>query len=973
MKKILLFGLALFWPGLQIIKAENLPDGKLPMIQITKNGVYKLTYNQLLGMGLSHPEQIRIFGQRGKMLEPFAVNPENATLQEIPVFLETGNDGVFNTSDYVLFYAEGPYSTYFDSELGLLRQKTNPYAIANNYYITQGENGLRINTQNAVELSENKTVNKGLQIFHHENEWQNVAQLGTEWYGEIVDSISNSLNLSTSFDNISSNKKVKGVIDFLVRNNQAGTIAITAGSSNYSIPYNAGYSEYTFGFAYKTQLDFTIPDKTALVTMTLQNANIQTKCWLNYLTLNAECDLVYSGTPLNIYDTSSIGTNQITLFEISSTSNLMVWNISNAMEPLALFTEASDNTVRFKATTKMLTPFIAFNPDDAFDVENFTSLNYKALNDFTAIDLLIITHPDLLEAANDLASYRTSNDKMLVRVVSVDDILHNYAAGKSDPSAIYNYVRQQYQTSGLSYVLLMGAPSYDFRNLENHNACFVPQWISENSLSQTASFARDDYFGLLNDSGFTGSIDVGIGRIPAKTLAEAQNYVEKIKNYESAKSFGSWKNQSFFIADDGDGSIHLNQSEVLSNKVMEKHFDLNLNKIYFADFEEQVDSVLNDSLYQYIYSYPEAERHITNSLSNGALLITYVGHGAPGIWAHERVFNTHNFTAIQNHNTLPFIYVSSCEFARTDNPALEQDGSDLLFFESGGAIGLFASNRVNYSGGNYELASHIFEHIYQKNLRLGDIIREAKNQTSGTTNKFTFALLADPTLKLAIPQLEVKTNTLNGHAPNEISDTLSNNGIISLQGEISNGAGILQNQFNGKVVVRLYNHGFTDTTRANPGIENTVPFNRQGSLIASQTVDVINGNFEVVFDFSQSKYTTDDLHGKVSYYAYSDTEDATGSFEGFIVNGFVNGNTNQEAMLHRVYPNPVKSYAIFEFAEAGAYQLLLTDITGKVVKTQKVVNTNRIAFLRNQLKAGIYFYQVTDNAGNQQSSKLIFN
>jgi hypothetical protein len=973
MKRIMLYGLAFLGACLNLVMAENLPDGLISTLQISKNGVYKLSYNQLVDMGLNYPEKVKIFGQQGKALNTFNAQPEASIIQEIPLYFDAGRDNIFNAGDFILFYAEGPYFTYFDKELGLIRQQTNPYSFNNRLFITEGENGLRIGSEETGSLIPNQIVNDGIQVFHYESELHNLAQMGTTWYGELLDSTSNTFAIPAIFEQITADKKVKGIIEYVVHSNQEGAMEINAGTTNYQIPYNKNSSVYNHGYVYNSVIDFTIPNNEALVQMILSNANAETKSWLNYLTLNATCNLVYADTPLTIYNSLCCGTNQITQFEINSNRDLMVWNISNPMVPVAMETALSEAKLRFNAKTDSLVPFIAFNPDDALNVENFSILNYKTLNDFTACDLLIITHPDLIEAANNLALYRETKDNLLVKVISVNDILNNYAAGKPDPSAIYNYVRQQYNTSNLKYLLLMGTPSYDYRNVDGNNIALVPHWMSENSLVETASYASDDYYGYLNDTNFTGTLDIGIGRIPAKTLAEAQNYVDKIINYESTKSFGSWKNQTTFIADDEDGSIHLSQSEALANDILENNFDMNQNKIYFADLEEQVDSVLNDTLYQYIYSYPEAETKIANTITNGALVINYTGHGAPGLWAHEKVFSTDDFSDIQNQNNLPFMLDFACEFARTDNTTLNQNGSDLLFFENGGAIGLLAANRVSYSGGNFELASNTFNILYQKGLRLGDVFKQAKNNTSGSSNKLTFALLADPTLKLAIPTLQVKTVQLNGHAVNESLDTLTQDGIINLEGEIINTDGVLQNQFNGKVEINLYNYGIADTTLANIGLENPIPFNRQGSLIAQQSVDVINGTFEVTFDFTQSKYTPEDLHGKLSYYAYSDTEDASGSFEGFVVNGFVNGNPDEEVLLNRVFPNPVKSQAIFEFSEMGTYQLLLTDITGKIVKAQKVVNTNRIAFLRNQLKAGVYFYQVINDTGKRTSGKLIFN
>jgi hypothetical protein len=51
-----------------------------------------------------------------------------------------------------------------------------------------------------------------------------------------------------------------------------------------------------------------------------------------------------------------------------------------------------------------------------------------------------------------------------------------------------------------------------------------------------------------------GLLDIGIGRIPASTVTQAKAYVDKVLAY--VKSFGPWRNQLTFVADDEDQNTH---------------------------------------------------------------------------------------------------------------------------------------------------------------------------------------------------------------------------------------------------------------------------------------------------------------------------------------------------------------------------------------------------------------------------------
>ena len=95
----------------------------------------------------------------------------------------------------------------------------------------------------------------------------------------------------------------------------------------------------------------------------------------------------------------------------------------------------------------------------------------------------------------------------------------------------------------------------------------------------------DDNEGLLEND----LLDIGIGRLPAKSLDEANNMVRKIINYHNADSRGDWRNVMTFIADDGDdsdGNIHMSQAESLSNIINDNYHLYNLEKIYLDAYDQ---------------------------------------------------------------------------------------------------------------------------------------------------------------------------------------------------------------------------------------------------------------------------------------------------------------------------------------------------------------------------------------------------
>ena len=68
----------------------------------------------------------------------------------------------------------------------------------------------------------------------------------------------------------------------------------------------------------------------------------------------------------------------------------------------------------------------------------------------------------------------------------------------------------------------------------------------------------EDYFGLLDDTEGYNLLkdrpDLGIGRLPAITEAQAKAMVDKIVAYANRQYSGDWKNSILMLGDDGDNN-----------------------------------------------------------------------------------------------------------------------------------------------------------------------------------------------------------------------------------------------------------------------------------------------------------------------------------------------------------------------------------------------------------------------------------
>ena len=132
----ILFALLLFVFG---IKAKGqssvLSTGKWYKVAVEKNGVYRISYNDFKKMGFDagsiDPRKIKIFGNEGGMLPQANATPRPDGLTENAIYVYGEEDGVFNSGDYILWYAEGPDLVQYDVQRSIFRYESNLYSTQN--------------------------------------------------------------------------------------------------------------------------------------------------------------------------------------------------------------------------------------------------------------------------------------------------------------------------------------------------------------------------------------------------------------------------------------------------------------------------------------------------------------------------------------------------------------------------------------------------------------------------------------------------------------------------------------------------------------------------------------------------------------------------------------------------------------------------------------------------------------------------
>lgn len=152
---------------------------------------------------------------------------------------------------------------------------------------------------------------------------------------------------------------------------------------------------------------------------------------------------------------------------------------------------------------------------------------------------------------------------------------------------------------------------------------FLLSYQSEASLEETSSYVTDDYFGFLDDEEgddlTAGMLDIGIGRFPVRTAAEAKATVDKTIAYMENKQAGPWKHTVCYVADDGDKNsmlLNLNYWQATSREIIL----LCLSTGSDADAFHRESSATGET-------YPDATKRLLQLFNRGMLVVNYTGHG----------------------------------------------------------------------------------------------------------------------------------------------------------------------------------------------------------------------------------------------------------------------------------------------------------------------------------------------------------
>ena len=240
-------------------------------------------------------------------------------------------------------------------------------------------------------------------------------------------------------------------------------------------------------------------------------------------------------------------------------------------------------------------------------------------------DYLLLTTEALLPAAQQLADYRRSHDGYQVEVVLVQNVFDEFDYGRPTPIAIRRFLRAtQEWSSAPRFLAIFGDAQYPIR--DGSVDTIYPEW----SVPSFGYAPSDGWYAMQSDGPNDWSELLAVGRIPVRSVAQGELFVEKLQTYEAAP-LERWQKRMLLLAG-GTNESEQNQLQFYSNRWGEIAADT----VATIDGDPVSVHTGADTIRYYKKANAPLDDSFQDSLAvdlkRGAGWLNYFGHSAAQTW-----------------------------------------------------------------------------------------------------------------------------------------------------------------------------------------------------------------------------------------------------------------------------------------------------------------------------------------------------
>lgn len=870
--------------------SSALETGNWAKVEVTQSGMQIISDATLKSLGFQDPEKVNVYGFGGRMLPE---TPGDVPADDLPLIPSIRVNGG------IIFFGHGAISWARGTRNGMEFSHTlNPYSDHSYYFISDKEISRPVvETTPSLEVLSEYPVDVFTERIVHEQDVLAPTNTGRLMLGEdfrTTTSRSFQFNLPDNqgdvWVNTSFASKTSSGTSHLVF--YANGEQLTATTADQMVASDAKL--YITSNSVK-QIDN--PGNRLEYTIKFNGSGSVGLAALDFIELEYQRKIALNGGQIYFYINQALPSEVIVN---GATASTVVWDVTDPIRPKAMETVLNGNTLTF-VTPEGAKEFVAFEPNQitlsVIAAGNVANQNIHAM---PAPGLLVISPEEYKSAAERLITLHQKTDGLSVTVLTPQEIYNEFSSGTPDLTAFRNLLKMWYDKAEgregeyTAHCLIMSRPSYDNKMqspfVKNAGYPRIPIWQSPNGDTESNSYSTDDYIGMLGD--VPGMFNIGleqimvaVGRMPVKSLAEANSSIDKLEKYLLEPDYGSWRKNLIVIADDQDNGVHFDQAESTINAMRNS-----------GDGSDYLIEKLYLDAYELVYTgtgatYPDASNRLLSRINEGVAFIDYIGHANTKSWGHESLLTWTDITNLKNQR-LPFIFAATCEFMRWD--ADEISGAEEMWLNpKAGVIGMICPSRTVLISANGVLNVNTSKYLFQRDkdgnpLTVGQLMILGKNEGSTTTNKLKYGLIGDPSMRLPWPDLKVNVETINDIQLSSAEEypVIQARSSARVTGRIENSDGMLVDDFNGIVEINLYDAEKVVSTNGNGTDEEKREFNDRSTRLYSGRVKVEGGKWSTTIKMP-AEIENNFAPGLLSLYASDERgREANGASEKFYVYGY---------------------------------------------------------------------------------------
>ena len=767
-------------------------SGTMIRIEVETEGMYQITRANLENLGIDltgvDPRQIRLFGNGGQILPENYTTARDTTFRENAIVITGEDDGSFDTDDRILFFGRS-VNTWLPASIGGdFTHTNNPFTRRNVYWLyipdAGGANGLRMESLESDQSPTSETSIARSRLFV-----DNDAVI----YSGGKDEISGKIWYATRL-NAGSQYSVSIQVRHPVSTSTAELKLLTKLDpfNTYSVAINGVPIDTTS--SYKPTL--TIPagllrnGSNSVTIRMLSGAS-----YIDWIELNYDRTLTADEGRLSF---DRLPTDGIVRVDATDLEDPWIFDVQQfdgvKMTRNMPFVVASQTNSPHRYYALSDGSFLA---PASMTISGFGNSSYPdgLRSRGNGAEYLIITHRDFYDACGPLAAFIEQRDTLDAMRIDIADIYQEFGWGLFDPTAIRDFLSwavNNWQTPPTT-VLFVGDGDYDYRNIvSNADKNWVPPY-------ENGSDCTDTWYSRFG----TGYPQLVSGRLPAEYASQVTTYTNNLINYESNPDYGPWRSRMVLVADDEYEDtgvvrwnyIHMTEAETFSRDEAPDY--LEIKKIYIATYPTEFDPTTGAR------RKPKATEDLITGINEGALVVSFIGHGNAHVWTHESILvDTRDDKLIDAGDRLPIYVAATCNWGYWDRPE-NLSFPEILVFRNGGSIGIISATRKTFVNSNDYFSTAFFEEFFDRATprRLGESLILAQIKRANPTS-LSYHCLGDPNLRPALPNKNVATTTIN-------PDSLTAFSSAFIGGRIEDAIGTPDPSWTGEVLLDVI--GSTDT------------------------------------------------------------------------------------------------------------------------------------------------------------------